>query len=285
MMPAPEAERGWLRRHGIVPRKRLGQTFLVHPEVASMLVRAMAPPAGVPILEIGAGAGALTRALLETGSRVWAFEVDPRLVALLRERFAGALRDGQLHLCAQSILAADLAELPDLPSEPLFLAGNLPYAFTTPILLWAAGQRRFLSGGAVLIQKEVADRITAAPGSRTYGSITVWIAYHAHVERVVTVQPGSFWPVPQVDSTLITIRFHPAPPVDIPNPDCLQRVLAAAFGQRRKMLRSSLGAALGGPEQGERLLSRVGIDPRRRAETLSLEEFARLACAVREATR
>jgi 16S rRNA (adenine1518-N6/adenine1519-N6)-dimethyltransferase len=285
MIPAPGAERSWLSRHGIAPRKRLGQNFLAHPQVAARLVRALpyALKGGTPVLEIGAGAGALTRALLDAGARVWAVEIDPPLVELLQERFAAPIAEGRLTLLPGSILDQDPAAIPARPSLPFHAVGNLPYAITTPILLWMLDHRRAFLDAAVLVQKEVADRIAANPGTRAYGSLTVWIAYHAEVRRLATVGPGSFWPVPAVDSTLLSLTFRPAPPVHVRDPDLLERVLAASFGQRRKMLRAALGSALGGREIAERLLEHAGIDPTRRAETLSLAEFAALANTVGEA--
>lgn len=285
MIPGPGAERNWLGRHRIAPRKRLGQNFLVHPQVAARLVRAFPfeLERGEPVLEIGSGAGALTRALLAAGARVWAVEIDPSLVGLLRERFAEAIAQGRLTLLPGSILEQNPAAIPGHPARAFHLVGNLPYAITTPILLWMLDHRLQFSSAAVLVQKEVADRITARPGSRAYGSLTVWIAYHAEVRRLATVGPGSFWPVPAVESTLLSLLFRPAPPVHVRDPALLERVLRASFGQRRKMLRAALAAALGGREIAERLLEHAGIDPRRRAETLSLSEFAALANTLGEA--
>lgn len=285
MTPGPLEERGWLLHHAIRPRKSLGQNFLVQPQVATGLVRAMHLAPGAEVLEIGPGAGAMTRALLDMGARVWAFEVDPRLCALLRERFADAIESRQLHLREQSILEVDPSCLDDASGSPVHLAGNLPYAITTPILLWAIGHRTRFSGGTVLVQREVAERLAAGPGSRVYGSITVWIGFHARVRKAVRVEPGAFWPVPNVDSSLITLEFHRVPPVDLPDPSALERVLTVAFGQRRKMMRSSFGAALGDPQRAAELLTAAGIDPTRRAETLDLAEFAALARVAGEALR
>ena len=122
--------------------------------------------------------------------------------------------------------------------------------------------------------------MSAGPGNRTYGSITVWIGYHARVRRIANVEPGAFWPVPKVDSSMIRLDFHRSPPVELPDPSALERVLAAAFGQRRKMLRAALGAAMDNPTRAVALLTEAGIDPKRRAETLSLAEFAALARVV-----
>ncbi|MFB3907140.1 MAG: 16S rRNA (adenine(1518)-N(6)/adenine(1519)-N(6))-dimethyltransferase RsmA [Candidatus Eisenbacteria bacterium] len=308
------SERAWLRAHGVTPRKRLGQNFLVHPAAAGRLVRAMKIAEGSDVLEIGAGAGSLTRALLDppaTGSgrpaRVWSVEVDARLAALLRERFAPEITAGRLHLLEGSILDLDPCALPGRAaasdghdgeasdgdgagasgwtprSSPLFLAGNLPYAITTPILLWTLEHRASFSRAAFLVQREVAARLLASPGGRTYGSLTVWVSYHAAVEKLASVGPSSFWPVPEVDSTLIGLRFHPQPPVDAGDPRDLEKALAAAFGQRRKMLRAALRSALGDGALAARVLSEAGIDPTRRAETLDLAAFAALARALASA--
>jgi 16S rRNA (adenine1518-N6/adenine1519-N6)-dimethyltransferase len=276
-LPGPEAERSWLRRHAIHPRKRLGQSFLVQPQVADRLVRAISVERDARFLEIGAGAGAMTRALLDAGARVWSVEVDSHLVLLLEERFAEEIRQGRLHLLSGDILRTDPATIPGVAGEPVRLVGNLPYAITTPILLWALAHRGRFRDAAFLIQREVAERLAAPPGSRTYGSITVWIAFHGVVSKLTTVEPGAFWPVPQVDSSLISIRFHEAPPVDA-DPKALEGVLAAAFGQRRKMIRSSLTTLLGA--ETARIIEQAGIDPTKRAEALSLADFAAIARAA-----
>jgi 16S rRNA (adenine1518-N6/adenine1519-N6)-dimethyltransferase len=273
-------EKGWLRRQGIVPRKRLGQNFLIHAGTASRLVRAMAITSGGSVLEIGAGAGALTRALLDSGHTVLAVEVDPRLVALLQARFESEIGSGRLRLHAGSILDLERPIFPDSAGSRPFLAGNLPYAITTPILLWMIERKDLFERAAVLMQREVAARIVSPPGSRTYGSLTVWLAFHAKARNLATVGPGSFWPVPEVDSTLVGFDFHREPPVAIGSPEHLERILSATFGQRRKMLRASLGNALDDPERTIRLLDQAGIDGRRRPESLTLAEFAVLADAI-----
>jgi 16S rRNA (adenine1518-N6/adenine1519-N6)-dimethyltransferase len=283
MIPSARAERSWLARHEIVPRKRLGQNFLVHPQTASRLVRAMSLDDSDLVLEVGAGSGALTRALLDRAEKVWAVEVDPRLVKLLRERFAEPIEEGRLDLVAEDLLGVDPSRLPGVEDRPLFLAGNLPYAITTPILLWLLDHRRCFRAAAVLVQREVAERITASPGTKAYGSLSVWIAYHASVRRIATVGPGSFWPVPEVDSSLLALAFHKTPPVHVREAALLERVLEVTFGQRRKMLRSSLGAALGSRELAIRLLEHAEIAPTRRPETLSLGEFAMLADTLGDA--
>lgn len=277
MIPSAKAEKSWLTRHGIVPRKRIGQNFLVHPQIASRLVRASGVKKDETVLEVGAGAGALTRALLDHGSRVWAVEVDPRLVSLLHERFDGPIGEGRLQVIEGSILDLSLERLSGGPGNPTCVIGNLPYVITSPVILWALVRHRSFRSAVFLVQKEVADRISASPGGRTYGSITVWIAFHAAARRISTVRPGSFWPTPAVESTLIALDFHPKPPVRVISPGHLEKLLRAVFVTRRKMLRTSLGAALGDRTLAIRMLEEAGIEPTRRAETLSLQEFASLA--------
>ncbi|MBD3161308.1 MAG: 16S rRNA (adenine(1518)-N(6)/adenine(1519)-N(6))-dimethyltransferase RsmA [Candidatus Eisenbacteria bacterium] len=278
---AREKER--LLRAGIRPRRRLGQSFLVRAATASRIARTLETEPDEPILEIGPGSGALTRALLATGSPVWAIEVDPALAAVLRERFSAEITAGRLTLIEGNVLDFDPARLPGVPERALYLAGNLPYAITTPILLWMLEHRDRFRRAGVLVQKEFADRIVAPPGSRTYGSLSVWIAYHASVRRRLTVGPGEFWPAPKVDSSLVDFRFHRTPPVHVRDPRDLERVLSTVFGQRRKMLRSSLGTALGDRAVAIGLLDHAGIAPTRRPETLDLGEFAALANTLGEA--
>lgn len=277
MIEAGWSERDWLRGRGIVPRKRLGQNFLVRPEVADGLVRAMEIPEGSAVLEIGPGIGALTRALLDGGHRVVALEIDSRLAEILRERFDGALREGRLVVERGDILDLDPEPIARDAGGRIFLAGNLPYAITTPIFTWTIARRSHFSAAAFLVQREYAERAAAAPGGRTYGSITVWIAYHAALRRLARVEPGAFHPKPKVDSTLLGVRFHDPLPHPLADPRWLERVLSAAFGQRRKMLRSAIGSRLGDRTTAEEILRGCGIDPTRRAETLDLDSFVRLA--------
>lgn len=277
MIHSSGEERRWLRRHGIAPRKRLGQNFLVRPDVAGRLAERMPIGERTEVVEIGAGGGALTRALLERGATVHAVEIDLRLVSLLEDRFRVPISEGRLRLHAGSILDLDPASLARKPGGRLYAAGNLPYAITTPILLWLLGARSRLDGAAVLVQREVADRLTSAPGDPAYGSLTVWISYHAGVGKLAGVRRGSFWPVPSVDSTLIALSFHRRPPVPLRRPEHLELTLRATFGKRRKMLRASLAHALGDPARAMEVLAGAGIDPERRPETLDLAEFAALA--------
>jgi 16S rRNA (adenine1518-N6/adenine1519-N6)-dimethyltransferase len=204
-------------------------------------------------------------------------------VELLRERFAEAIREERLYVIPCSILDLDPGQLPGEPDRPLGLVGNLPYMITTPVVLWALERRRWFRAAAFLMQQEVADRMTAEPGGKTYGSISVWCAYYAEARQLTAVSPKSFWPVPAVNSRLVRFVFRETPPVHLREPRLLERVLSTTFGHRRKMLRSSIGEALGDRALAIRLIEHAEIDPTRRPETLSLAEFAALANTLGDA--
>lgn len=282
MSEEQETEKGRLVRFGVRPRKQLGQNFLIHPSGAERLVRAMPVRAGDCVVEIGSGGGSLTRALLDVGCRVWGVEIDRGLQALLGERFVDEAAEGRFVLIGGDVLKTGIADFPGAPVTPLHVAGNLPYYATTDILLWTLRERRHVRTASFLVQREFAERIAAAPGGKAYSSLTVWIAYHAAARRVLSVAPGSFWPVPEVQSALVSLAFHTQPPHPLEDPARLEETLAWTFQHRRKMLRASLAAALGGPDRAAAALDRAGVAPERRPETLTLEEFVRLTRAIAE---
>jgi 16S rRNA (adenine1518-N6/adenine1519-N6)-dimethyltransferase len=281
-------ERDWLRRHGIRPRRGWGQCFLINPRIPERLVTTWNLDAGTGVLEIGAGAGALTLPLLGRGLTVVAVERDMRLCELLRERAAGAGAPGFLRVVEQDILDLDpgplvtgvagpelsvVAEAPDR----WVVVGNLPYAITSPILEWTVRHREHFAWAAFMVQREVAARLLAGPGCRAYGSLTVWLGYHFRVEKEIAVGAANFWPMPKVESAVVRLWPHGAVPVEVPSAEALERVVRAAFSHRRKVIGGSLSMGLAA-ERGriEAALRAVGIDPRRRAESCALEEFAAL---------
>jgi 16S rRNA (adenine1518-N6/adenine1519-N6)-dimethyltransferase len=224
--------------------------------------------AGAPVLEIGPGHGALTAKLLERGHPVVAVEIDPELARALAER-----RDPRLE-----VIEADFLELgPEARARlPRAVVANLPYATGTAILerLLAAPER--VDRIVVMLQREVAQRIAAEPGGRAYGALTVLTALHARVRPGFDVPPSCFRPPPEVDSAVIRLDVEPAPRAAVTDEAGFRRAVRAAFAQRRKTLRNAL-AAVYGRVSAEGALERAGVDPGRRAETLSLDEFACLA--------
>jgi 16S rRNA (adenine1518-N6/adenine1519-N6)-dimethyltransferase len=253
-----------LARHGIEPRKRLGQHFLVDPNIVRKIVGVAGVGPGDRVVEIGAGVGTLTRALAVSGAAVVAYEVDRRLRPVLTEVLEG------LDVEVRFIDAA-AADLPvALGSGPWVLVANLPYNVGTPLLLDLLRRAPAVARFVVMLQREAIERMAAAPGSRVYGLPSVVVGLHGRVEVAFRVPPSVFLPSPQVESAVAVIDRRPTPPAA----DRAIELAAAAFGQRRKMLRSSLRSLLGDPE---RVLQSAGIDPARRAEDLSPDEYLRLA--------
>ncbi|MEK8035361.1 MAG: 16S rRNA (adenine(1518)-N(6)/adenine(1519)-N(6))-dimethyltransferase RsmA [candidate division NC10 bacterium] len=266
-------------------RRALGQHFLRDEGIARRIVELLRPGLSDLVVEIGPGEGALT-GLLAAAGRLVALEVDPTLAARLRERFQGAAHVEVLEADAIRYDYAGLAELRPDPAGRVLVVGNLPYSVGTAILaaLLTAGPaiaRVASMEMALMLQREVAERVAAAPGSRAYGSLSVLSQLAAEVRVAFSVPPGAFRPPPQVDSAVIHLRVLAAPPVAVADPDHFRAVVLAAFSQRRKNLANALGSGLGLPVERLRgRLTGIGIDPARRAETLSLADFARLAEAL-----
>ena len=258
-----------LAAHGLMAKKAFGQHFLLDLNITRKIVRLADLPAEARVIEVGPGPGGLTRALLETGAQVTAVEKDTRFAPLLEELAAACDR---LALVFDDALDIDEAALTD--GAPTHLVSNLPYNVGTPLLIkWLTGPWRPASM-TLMFQKEVADRIAAPAGSQAYGRLSVIAQATAVATPVMDVPARAFTPPPKVDSAVV--RLVPRP--DAPDParlQALQRVTAAAFGQRRKMLRSSL-KILG----GEALAERAGLDPQARAETIPVAGFLALADAL-----
>ena len=267
-------------------RRALGQHFLRDEGIARRIVELVRPTARDLVVEIGPGEGALTGHLAASAGRLVALEVDPGLAARLRERFAGT---PHVEILEADAIRHDYAALPGLRPDPagrVLVVGNLPYSVGTAILasLLTAGPaiaRVAPMEMALMLQREVAERVAAAPGSRTYGSLSVLSQMAAEVRVAFSVSPGAFRPPPQVDSAVIHLRALPAPPVAVADPGGFRTVVLAAFSQRRKTLANALASGLRLPVgRLKDVLAATGIDPARRAETLSLAEFARLAEAL-----
>jgi len=262
--------RAVIAKHEIGARKQLGQHFLLDLNLTRRIARAAGPFADCSVIEIGPGPGGLTRALLEEGARqVTAIERDPRCVAALDE-LAAAFR-GRLTVIEGDALALDPAALAPAPRK---IVANLPYNIATPLLIGWLKNMRAYKDLTLMFQKEVADRLTAAPRSRDYGRLSVLTQFTARAERLFDIPPRAFVPPPKVISTVVRLTPLEAPVGDCPI-DLLERVTAAAFGQRRKMLRASLRAV-----GGEALLAAAEVSPTARAEELDVAAFCRLARAL-----
>jgi 16S rRNA (adenine1518-N6/adenine1519-N6)-dimethyltransferase len=253
-----------LDRHGVRPRKWLGQHFLVDPNTVRRIVEVAGVGPGDRVVEIGAGAGTLTRGLVAAGARVTAFEVDERLRPVLQEALAGTGAD----LRFSDASAVDLGSV--LEGGGWVMVANLPYNVGTPLLLDALRFTPAIERFVVMLQREAVERLVAGPGSKAYGLPSVIVALHARIRVALRVPSSVFLPPPQVESAVAVLGRREAPPAA----ERAIALAAAAFGQRRKMLRSSLRSVLEDPGAA---LEAAGIDPSARGETLPAEGFVRLA--------
>ncbi len=252
-------------------RKRFGQNFLHDPGVVRRIVRAVAPAPGERLVEIGPGQGAITRALLEAVGDMDVVELDRDLVEPLARR-CGALGELRIH-CADA-LRFDFCQLA-ADGRPLRIVGNLPYNISTPILFRLIEQLGCIRDMHFMLQKEVVERMAAAPGGKIYGRLSVMLQAKCEITPLFDIGPGAFKPAPRVQSAFVRLQPHPDPPVRIDDDALFARVVSQAFAQRRKTLRNSLRELIDADR-----IEALGIDPAVRAECLTLDEFAALANAV-----
>jgi 16S rRNA (adenine1518-N6/adenine1519-N6)-dimethyltransferase len=259
------------------PKKALGQNFLNDRNVISRIVQSAGISAGDRVMEVGPGRGAMTRLLADSGACVLAIELDRQLVPLLEREFAGC---GNVEFLQADILAVDLEDvLSSRHSGKWKVAANLPYNISSQVLLKFLDNRKLFSRLVLMLQREVGERLVASHGCKEYGILTVYCRLHFDIYREFIVKPGSFHPVPKVDSVVLRLEPLPAPRVDVGDEAFFRRVVRAAFAQRRKTLWNCLRAAsLAADEMGLReALAACGIDGGRRGESLSLDEFAALS--------
>ena len=253
----------------VEPKKSLGQNFLVDRNIARKIVEALAPEPGEPILEIGPGEGALTGLLLDAGAEVTAVEIDPEAEAAIRGRFGERVR-----VIREDILKVSIPEL-GFPGR-VRVVGNIPYYITSPILFHLFDQRLVVAEAMLMMQREVAERLIAPPRTKEYGILAVMTQSLTTPERLFNVPPGCFHPRPRVTSSVVRLRFGDR--VEITGIEEIhRRLVREAFGKRRKTLNNALGGLIPDGSERAELFSRSGIEPGRRAEELTPEEFAHLA--------
>jgi 16S rRNA (adenine1518-N6/adenine1519-N6)-dimethyltransferase len=253
-------------------RRALGQHFLRDAGLARAIVDLVAPTPADLVVEIGPGQGALTGELARRAGRVVALEVDRALIERLRAAFPA------VEVLAADARTWDWGALARPAGGRALVVGNLPYSVGTAILGALVRQPRAIDGMALMLQREVAERVAAAPGSKRYGSLSVHVQLHWRVELALRVPPGAFRPPPQVESAVLRLTPLAEPRVRLQDPERFEAVVRAAFAQRRKTLANALAAALGLPVGVTReAATRAGVDPARRAETLDIQEFAEVA--------
>jgi 16S rRNA (adenine1518-N6/adenine1519-N6)-dimethyltransferase len=249
-------------------KKHLGQHFLHDPGTIARIVSAIDPSPSDRLVEIGPGRGAITVPLLKAAGSLDVVELDADVLPLLSERCRGL---GELRIHREDALGFDLRAL-RADGPPLRLAGNLPYNISTPLLFRFVAQLDAVQDMHFMLQKEVVTRMAAPPGGKDYGRLTVMLAPWVRVEPLFDIGTGAFSPPPKVISTFFALRPHARPPFRVADVDAYARVVAAAFGQRRKTLRNALAGLLDVPA-----IEAAGVDPRARAETLPADRFAALA--------
>lgn len=263
-----------VRRFNLRLKHKLGQNFLIRPDVVEAIARAAELDEGTPVMEIGPGIGTLTQALARTGAEVTAFEIDGSLERVLTHTMEPY---PNVHIVYEDVLKADLPHI--LGNREWHAAANLPYYITTPILLYLIQSKLPISLFVFMMQKEVADRIMADPGSKAYGALTIAVQYYCTVEKVMDIPPTAFIPRPAVTSTVLKMRQREQPAVAVKDEGLFFSLVKMGFGQRRKVFANAM--KMGGiqADLAGRILEKAGVDGKRRGETFSMEEYGRLADA------
>lgn len=272
MTHSPQQLREILDRHGLEPRRRLGQNFVIDPNTVRRIAKLSGASPGDPIVEIGAGLGSLTLALAETGAEVTAVEIDSGLARALREVVAD-IADTGVRVIEADALTLDWEDLL-AGRDGWQLVANLPYNIATPLIVDLLSKVVALESILVMVQREVGERLAAKPGDKTVGIPSLLVAYHGAAKVVGRVPATVFYPKPKVESVLVRIDRHTAPPVDQPL-EAIETLIRAGFSQRRKMLRRSLAGFVDSAG-----FAHAGLDSRARPETLSLTDWSRLAAVA-----
>jgi 16S rRNA (adenine1518-N6/adenine1519-N6)-dimethyltransferase len=269
----PTAVRELASQLGLRPTKQRGQNFVTDANTVRRIVAAAQLTDDDVVLEVGPGLGSLTLGLLQAARAVIAIEIDQLLAVQLPQTVAARLPE---RAAALTVINADALRVDAVPDPPTAVVANLPYNIAVPVLLHLLATFDSWSRGLVMVQAEVADRLAAVPGSKTYGVPSVKVAWYAAANRVGTVSPTVFWPVPNVESGLVALKRRPQPQTTATR-DQVFAVVDAAFAQRRKMLRSALARLAGSPALASAAIVAAGLDPQARGETLDVTDFARIA--------
>ena len=278
----PKVTKEIIQKYGFRFSKQLGQNFLIDENILQKIVNGAAVSKEDWVIEVGPGIGTLTQALAQRAEKVIAVEIDKNLIPILEETLSPYPNVKIIHA---DILKVDFHELVEENIEnPIKIIANLPYYVTTPIVMKFLEEKWPLHSLTLMVQKEVADRMRAAPGGKDYGALSVAVQYYCHVEMIAKVPKTVFIPQPNVDSAVIRLTRLPEPSVRLKDEKVFFAVVKAAFGQRRKMLLNALaGSALGfSKERIQQVLAQTRIDGSRRGESLTIEEFAKLANAFSE---
>ncbi len=270
-----------LEEFRIRPQKSLGQNFVIDSQVIRKIVEAARLEAEDVVVEVGAGMGSLTEALAETAAKVYALEIDRRILEFLREKYGD--NDPVVEIVPGDALDFDFAALGNRWTRKLKVVANLPYEISSPMIFRLLENRNLFSSWVLMLQKEVAQRIVAGRGTKEYGPLSVWCQLYTRPEIVFIIPPRAFHPRPKVDSAVVRFEILPEPVVEVTDERAFQRVIRSAFGYRRKTLVNALrmgGFASLTKEKISQALQDLGIDPETRGEVLSLQQFSGLARAL-----
>ena len=264
-----------LSGYGLTPRKKWGQNFLVDRNILHKIVREARIGKEDTVLEIGPGLGEMTRVLADAARRVIAIEVDPKLVAILEEKLASSPNVRVIH---GDVLKIDLLEVLREETKPVKVVANLPYQISTPLFFLFIELKRLFSTLTLMVQKEVADRMVASPGTSDYGPLSIFIQLSAKISVLFPVKPTAFFPRPKVESKVVQINWREKPLVASEDEPWFREVVRGCLGYRRKTLLNALRhSGLPLPEGLEGRLEAAGLDPRRRPETFEIQELVKLA--------
>ncbi len=270
--------RSELRKYGLFPKKRLGQHFLVDPNILDKVIRAAEIGKEDVVLEVGPGLGGMTLALADKAKKVIAVDIDPKLAAILKEKMA----DHQnVEVVEKDILRMDFKEFIKKEGHPVKVVANLPYQISTPLLFRFIESKEAFSKFTLMLQKEVAQRMVAPPGKKEYGPLSIFVQLSLDVSILFFIKPSAFFPPPKVESAVVHMTWKEGSAIEAIKEEWFKRVVRACFGYRRKTLSNALKhSELPLPESIESRMKKIGIDPRRRPETLTIEEFKNLAVTL-----
>jgi 16S rRNA (adenine1518-N6/adenine1519-N6)-dimethyltransferase len=268
-----------LAEYGLFPKKRLGQHFLVDPNILNKVVRTAQVGKEDVVLEVGPGLGEMTLALARLAKHVIAVEIDPKLVAILNKK----VKDyPNVEVVRSDILRIDFKHFFKKEGYPIKVVANLPYQISTPLLFRFIESKNAFSTFTLMLQKEVAERLVAPPGGKEYGPLSIFVQLFLDLSISFLIKPSAFFPPPKVGSAVVHMVWKEKPMIEKEGEEWFKRVVKACFGYRRKTLPNALKhSQLSLPESIESRMERIGIDPRRRPETVTIPEFAKLAEALK----
>lgn len=273
------APKSILTAWNIHAKKQFGQNFLIEPATTQMIISRTGISSDDVVLEIGGGLGALTIPAANAALKVYTIEKDKHLIPLLKNEILAAGADKKVVVINKDILKINIGEIAETHGRKIVIIGNLPYNISSQILIWLVKSRQFVKKAVFMFQKELAERIAAPPSTKNYGRISAVIQYCASIKGIAQISANQFFPKPKVDSSVIEISFFEKPEPSAENEEFLFSLIKAAFGKRRKNLKNALSKSELNIDQASiiKALEINAIDPKRRAETLTIKEFVQLS--------